>query len=329
MNMAPVDEFIQSLQYEWMQRVVISAVLIGIISSIIGVFIILRGMIFLGEAIAHSAFAGAALAILLGYNDPIMFILVFGIVTAVGVNYINEKNLMNDDVIIGISFTSFMALAILFIGMMKTYSSNIQSILFGRILLITRRNYELLMLFTIIISITILGMKKELYFISFNEELAKASGINVTRINYIFMILIALAIDVSITAIGALLVFAMLITPAAAAFQWTYKLNKMLLLAITFGVISSFGGLFLSFVYDLPSGATIVLVATTIFIVSFILSPKHREFKAEKPTRFQTDPSADRTPHFHASEHQTIEEFKEHIRDKSNPKLTPEVKNDN
>ena len=254
MNMAPVDEFIQSLQYEWMQRVVISAVLIGIISSIIGVFIILRGMIFLGEAIAHSAFAGAALAILLGYNDPIMFILVFGIVTAVGVNYINEKNLMNDDVIIGISFTSFMALAILFIGMMKTYSSNIQSILFGRILLITRRNYELLMLFTIIISITILGMKKELYFISFNEELAKASGINVTRINYIFMILIALAIDVSITAIGALLVFAMLITPAAAAFQWTYKLNKMLLLAITFGVISSFGGLFLSFVYDLPSG---------------------------------------------------------------------------
>ena len=261
--MATVDDFIQNLQKEWLQKPVIAAILIGVICSIIGVFIILRGMIFLGEAIAHSAFAGAALAILLGYNDPIMFILVFGIVTAVGVNYINEKNLMNDDVIIGISFTSFMALAILFIGMMDSYSSNVQSILFGSILFITDRNFLLLIIFTIVISLTIVGLKKELYFISFNEDLARSSGINVSRINYIFMILIALAIDVSITAIGAILVFAMLITPAAAAFQWTYKLNRMLILAVTFGVISSFGGLFLSFIYDLPSGATTVLLATS------------------------------------------------------------------
>ncbi|MCE7734251.1 MAG: metal ABC transporter permease [Candidatus Heimdallarchaeota archaeon] len=323
--MASVDDFIESLQYDWMQRAVISAVLIGIICSIIGVFIILRGMIFLGEAIAHSAFAGAALAILLGYTDPILFILIFGIVTAVGVNYINEKKLMNDDVIIGISFTAFMALAILFIGMMDTYSSNVQSILFGRILLITQRNYTLLILFTIVISLTILGLKKELYFISFNEELARTSGISVSKINYIFLILIALAIDVSITAIGAILVFAMLITPAAAAFQWTYKLNRMLILAVTFGVISAFGGLFLSFIYDLPSGATIVLLATSIFIVSFVLSPKQREFKSEELTRFQDDPLAERTPHFHLSEHQSTEEFKEHIRDKTNPKLNSEV----
>jgi ABC-type Mn2+/Zn2+ transport system permease subunit len=324
--MASIDDFVHALQYDWMQRAVVSAILIGIICSIIGVFIILRGMIFLGEAIAHSAFAGAALAILLGYNDPIMFILVFGLVTAIGVNYINEKNLMNDDVIIGISFTSFMALAILFIGMMDTYSSNVQSILFGRILLITQRNYLLLIIFTVIISLTIIGLKKELYFISFNEELARSSGINVSKINYVFMILIALAIDVSITAIGAILVFAMLITPAAAAFQWTYKLNRMLILAVTFGIISSFGGLLLSFLYDLPSGATIVLLSTFIFIVSFILSPKHREFKAEEPTRFQSDPTAERPPHFHVSEHQTMEDFKEHIREKTKPEITEEVK---
>jgi len=274
-------------------------------------------MIFLGEAIAHSAFAGAALGILLGYTDPIIFILVFGVVTAVGVNYINEKKLMNDDVIIGITFTAFMALAILFIGMMDSYSSNVQSILFGRILLITKRNYSLLIIFTIIISLAIVGLKKELYFISFNEELARTSGINVSKINYVFLILIALAIDVSITAIGAILVFAMLITPAAAAFQWTYKLNRMLILAVTFGVISAFGGLFLSFIYELPSGPTIVLLATSIFIISFVLSPKQREFKAEEPTRFQTDPEAEREPHFHLSEHQSIEEFKEHIREKT------------
>lgn len=324
MIMASVDDFIESLQYDWMQRAVISAVLIGVICSIIGVFIILRGMIFLGEAIAHSAFAGAALAILLGYTDPIMFILIFGVATAVGVNYINEKKLMNDDVIIGISFTAFMALAILFIGMMDTYSSNVQSILFGRILLITQRNYTLLIIFSIVISITVLGLKKELYFISFNEELARTSGINVSKINYIFLILIALAIDVSITAIGAILVFAMLITPAAAAFQWTYKLNRMLILAVTFGVISAFGGLFLSFIFDLPSGATIVLLATSIFIISFVLSPKQREFKAEEPTRFQADPEAEREPHFHQSEHQSIEEFKEHIREKTYPEITSE-----
>ena len=219
-----------------------------------------------------------------------------------------------------------MALAILFIGLMKSYSSNVQSILFGRILLITQRNFQLLVIFTIIITITIIGLKKELYFISFNEELARTSGINVSKVNYIFMVLIALAIDVSITAIGAILVFAMLITPAAAAFQWTYKLNKMLLIAVIFGILSSFGGLFLSFIYDLPSGATIVLLSTFIFIVSFILSPKHREFQAEELTRFQTDPTDDRTPHFHASEHKSIEEFKEHIREKTEPKLRMEEK---
>ncbi len=138
-------DFIDALQYPWLQKALVSAILIGIISAIIGVLVILRGIIFLGEAIAHSAFAGAALAILLGLADPLLLILIFGVSTALGVGYINEKKIMQDEVVIGVTFTFFMALAIFFIGLMDRYSSSVQAILFGRILLITQRNFILLL----------------------------------------------------------------------------------------------------------------------------------------------------------------------------------------
>ena len=303
--MATIFDFINALQYTWMQRALVSAILIGLISAVIGVFIILRGIIFLGEAIAHSAFAGAALAILLGIDDPLFMILIFGLFTAIGVNFINEKKIMRDEVVIGVAFTFFMALAIFFIGLMERYTSNVQAILFGRILLITQRNFILLILFSIMILLTILGLKKELYFMTFDRDLAKASGIPVTKLSYLFMIFVALVIDVSITSIGAILVFAMLVTPAAAAYQWSYELDKLLALAIVFGVLSSVGGLLLSFLFDWPSGSTIVLFATLLFLGSFAFSPKRRKTKIEVSEYGQI-------PHFHPKE-PSQDEYKEHL----------------
>lgn len=315
--MTGILDFINALQYTWLQRAMISAILIGIVCSIIGVFIILRGMIFLGEALAHSAFAGAALAILLGYNDPIFMIIAFGLITALGVNYVNEKEIMKDEIIIGISFTFFMALAVLFIGLMKSYTSSVQSILFGRILLITTRNFVLLWITTFLVVGSILSLKKEFYFITFNESLARTSGIPVTPLNYFFMILVALSIDVSITAIGAILVFAMLVIPAAAAFQWTYEMNRMLIISPIFGILSTVGGLYVSFIYNLPSGATIVLLSTGIFAISFIISPKRRLIKNELRTQLKDDESGQRGPHFHLAREQSTDAFEKHMREKS------------
>lgn len=274
--MASLADFFVALGNPLMQRALITAVIIGIIGSVIGVFVLLKGMIFLGEAIAHSAFAGAALGILLGI-DPLITILIFGVTSAVGIGYVNEKKVMKDDVIIGVVFTFFMALAILFIGLMPSYSTDIFSILFGNILFISIENFIILICLSVVILVIVFGLKKEFYLITFNSEMAKIAGIPVKFLNYLFLILIAVTIDISLKAIGAILVFAMIVTPAAAAYQWTFKINKMFILSITFGVFSALFGLLFSFLWDLPSGSTIVSLTTLIFAVSFILSPKRRK----------------------------------------------------
>jgi ABC-type Mn2+/Zn2+ transport system permease subunit len=263
-----------------MQRAIIASVLIGIVCSVIGVFVLLRGMVFLGQAIAHSGFAGAALAILLGWN-PTLVIMGFSALSAIGIGYVNQKKLMKNEIIIGIVFSFFMALAIIIIGLYDEYFTNIQSILFGQVLLVTREDFILLLIFSALILLVVFLIKKELYFITFNEELAEISGIPVKWLSYTFLIIVSLTIAVSLKTIGAILVFAMIVTPAAAAYQWTYKLNKMIILSVIFGIVSAIVGLFLSFILDIASGSTIVSLVTVIFITSFLLSPKRRSLKKD------------------------------------------------
>ncbi|MCG3217956.1 MAG: metal ABC transporter permease [Candidatus Heimdallarchaeota archaeon] len=273
--MATIYDFFDAMSLPWMQRAMVTAIIIGIVCSLIGVFVLLRGLVFLGEAIAHSAFAGAALGLLLGIN-PIWTIMLFGTGTALGIGYVNEKKVMNDEIIIGVIFSFFMALAILFISLMKRYSTDINSILFGNILIISVENFLLLIFLSVITLGMLFMIKKELYFMTFDAEMAQISGIPVRFLNYLFLIMVSLTIDVSLRAIGAILVFAALITPAAAAYQFTFNINKMLLLAVTFGIFSSVIGLIASFLLDLPSGSTIVILSTSIFLISFIFSPKRR-----------------------------------------------------
>ncbi|OLS31271.1 MAG: Manganese transport system membrane protein MntB [Candidatus Heimdallarchaeota archaeon AB_125] len=257
-------------------RALVTALIIGILGGVIGVFVLLKGMVFLGEAIAHSAFAGAALGILLGI-DPLITIIAFGLIASLGVGYVNEKKVMKDEVIIGIVFTSFMALAILFIGLMPFYSTDVRSILFGNIFLVSMENLVILFFVAISVILIIFGLKKEYYLMTFNPAMAAVIGIPVRFLNYLFLALMAITIDISLKAVGAILVFAMIITPAAAAYQWTFKLKKMLFLGSLFGVISGFLGVTISYLWDIPSGSTIVGIATLIFVVSFIASPKRRK----------------------------------------------------
>jgi ABC-type Mn2+/Zn2+ transport system permease subunit len=274
--MATILEFFQAFQYSYMIKSIITGIIIGVIGGLIGVFVLLKGMVFLGEAIAHSAFAGAALALLIGI-DPIITILAFGVIAALGVGAVSEKKIMKDEIIIGIVFTSFMALAILLIGFIGTSNTSVQSILFGNILTVTDTSFYFLIFFAFAVLLIVYAFKKELYLITFNSEMAKVAGIPVRFLNYLFLVIVAVTINISLEAIGAILVFAMIITPAAAAYQWTFKLNKMIILATIFGVFSSLLGIFFSFILNIPSGSAIVAIATLIFIVSFIASPKRRK----------------------------------------------------
>ncbi len=269
-------DFFLAFKESFMQRALIASIVIALVCSIIGVFVLLRGMVFLGQAIAHSSFAGATLAILIGVQNPLLIIMGFSILSAISIGYVNQKRLMRDEIIIGIVFSFFIALAALFIGLKKTYTSDIKSVLFGNLLTLDLEDFILLIIFSTLVLLILFLIKKELYFITFDQELASISGIPVIFLNYLFLILVSITIAVSLKAIGAILVFTMIVTPAAAAYQWTFKLNKMIGLSVIFGIVSSVIGLFISYMLDLASAASIAIVVTVIFLVSFILSPKRR-----------------------------------------------------
>jgi ABC-type Mn2+/Zn2+ transport system permease subunit len=309
-----------------MQRALISGIIIGVVCSIIGVFVLLKGMVFLGQAIAHSSFAGATLGILVGVENPLMLIMGFSILSAVSIGYVNQKKLMRDEVIIGIVFSFFIALAALFIGLQKEYTSDIKSVLFGNLLTVDREDFILLIIFSVLVILILFLIKKELYFLTFDSELAKISGIPINVLNYIFLILVSITIAVSLKAIGAILVFAMIVTPAAAAHQWTHRLNRMIFLSAIFGIFSSIFGLFISYMLDLPSGATIAIIVTIIFFVSFIFSPKRRslrKLKSECPfcKHFIDEHDHCENPECkfgdipHVHDHDTIGISKEHLPD--------------
>ncbi|MBN1329081.1 MAG: metal ABC transporter permease [Candidatus Heimdallarchaeota archaeon] len=277
--MSKFVDFFQAFQYSFMQRALLASIIIALVCSIIGVFVLLKGMVFLGQAIAHSSFAGATLAILLGVQNPLLIIMGFSILSAVSIGYVNQKRLMRDEVIIGIVFSFFIALAALFIGLKKTYTSDIKSVLFGNLLTVDLEDFILLIIFSTLVLLILFLIKKELYFITFDQDLASIAGIPVISLNYLFLILVSITIAVSLKAIGAILVFTMIVTPAAAAYQWTFKLNRMIILSVVFAVLSSIFGLFISYMLDLASAASIAIIITAIFLISFLFSPKRKSTK--------------------------------------------------
>lgn len=275
------QNFIEALmEFTFLQRALITSILVGVICGLVGVFIILRQLVFMGAGIAHASFAGGALGILIGVN-PFLTIFMFGTGSALTIGFINEKGFVEDNnVAVGIIFSFTMALAVLFISLIQTYNAGVNAILFGNVLVVTTEDLVLLILFSIFILGIIYFMKKELFFMTFDEEMASATGLPIRFLSYLFLILISLAIVVSLKAIGAILVFAMIVTPAAAAYQWSYRINRIILLSILFGAFSSFLGLFFSYELDLPSGATITITVSIIFVISMIFSPKRRAGKA-------------------------------------------------
>ncbi len=268
------------MEFSFLQRALITSILVGVICGLVGVFIILRQLVFMGAGIAHASFAGGALGILIGVN-PFLTIFMFGAGSALTIGFINEKGYVEDNnVAVGIIFSFTMALAVLFISLIQTYNAGVNAILFGNVLVVTTEDLVLLVLFSIFILGIIYFMKKELFFMTFDEEMASATGLPIRFLSYLFLILISLAIVVSLKAIGAILVFAMIVTPAAAAYQWSYRINRIILLSILFGAFSSFLGLFFSYELDLPSGATITITVSVVFVISMIFSPKRRAGKA-------------------------------------------------
>ncbi|MCC6140510.1 MAG: metal ABC transporter permease [Nitrospira sp.] len=259
--------------YDFMQRSLLAAAMVGGLCSVIGVFVVLRGLAFVGAGTAHAAFAGVALGYLMGW-PPLLLAIMFGLATVWITGWVEEKGRMKLDVSIGILYTTTMALAILFIGLMKTYNAEVYGYLFGSVLSVTSEELRSIGGLSVLVLGLILLFSKELYFIAFDQEMAEASGVPARKIFFLLLTLVALTVVVSLKTVGAILVFAMILIPASTAYQLTHSLRTLTLYSIIIGVSTSVTGVLISAVWDIPSGPAIVLLATSIFFLAILFSPK-------------------------------------------------------
>ena len=266
--------------YDFMQRSLFAAALVGALCSTIGVFVVLRGLAFMGAGTAHAAFAGVALGYLMGW-PPLLMAILFGLATVWVTGWVEEKGRMKLDVSIGILYTATMALAILFIGLMKGYNAEVYGYLFGSVLSVTNEELRIIGGLSILVLGLILLFSKELYFIAFDQEMAEASGIPARRMFFLLLTLVALTVVVSLKTVGAILVFAMILIPASTAYQLTSSLTTLTFYSVIIGITTSVAGVLISATWDVPSGPAIVLLATTVFFVSVLFSPK----RMKSPTR--------------------------------------------
>jgi len=279
--MAIADVLASIFEYSFLWRSFVAAILIGSLCSLLGVFVVLKGLSFAGAGIAHGAFAGVAFAFLIGAN-PFMMGLLFALAMVLMVGVSSKKGNLNVDASIGILFALTMALAILFIGMMKQYNTEFFSFLFGNILAVTPEDLHFMSFVFLGVVVVLLIGYRAFYFWAFDEVMAEASGVLMPQVFYLFLAMLALAIVASLKVVGELLVNAFIIIPAASSFQLTYSFKRMALYSVLLGAFASVTGLILSFIYDIPSGASIVIILGLEFLVCTVLSPKKRWHKGKQ-----------------------------------------------
>lgn len=261
------------LGYAFMQRALFAGVLIGALCAIIGVYVILKGLSFIGAGIAHASFGGVALGFLLGLN-PVATAVIFCLLTGWSIGIVVCTSQVKEDTAVGIFFASTMAFGILLIGLLQGYNIDLFGYLFGSILAVGRQDLWITFGLGLFILLIVGLFYKELLFVTFDAEMAEVTGVPAGKIYFLLITLVALTVVISIKVVGIVLVSALLVTPAAAAYQLTQEFGRMMALAVIIGVGSAVGGLLLSYRLDTASGATIVLLATLIFFFSVLVSPR-------------------------------------------------------
>ena len=265
--------------FAYMQRATVAVVLVGAMCAVIGVYVVLKGLAFIGAGISHASFGGVAIGVYLGIN-PIWTAIVFCILTAWGIGLTSRKGHVKEDTAVGVFFASTMALGILVIGLKQGYQIDLFSYLFGSILAVTMADVWATIVITALVLTTVLVLYKDLMFVTFDAEMAEVTGVPAGKLYFLLITMMALTVVMSIKVVGIVLVSALIVTPAAAAYQLTEKFRNMMVLAVVFGVGSCVFGLVLSDVMGIASGATIVLLSTLTFFVCAAVSPRRRRARA-------------------------------------------------
>lgn len=257
------------LEYPFMQRALAAALLMGVLCPLLGVYVVIRRMSFFGDAIAHSAFTGIALGLLLGV-DPSVGAIAFAILVAVGMGWLQARSRIPSDTIIGVFFSGAAALGILLIGLFQGYRTNLFSYLFGDVLTIGWPDLELAAVLLIGVGGAVMLLRRPLLQVALNRDLAAVQGVPVPAMEYALMVLLAITVATSIKLVGIILVTALLIIPAAAARNVSGSIRQMFGFAVGFGAFSAVAGLFGSYSLNTASGPTIVLASIALFGASLI-----------------------------------------------------------
>ncbi|EGA89785.1 MntD [Planococcus donghaensis MPA1U2] len=265
--------FIEGLiEYDFLQKALLTSIMVGIICGVIGCFIILRGMALMGDAISHAVLPGVAISYAIGIN--FFFGAVFtGVLTAIGIGFVSQNSRIKQDTAIGIMFSAAFALGVILITVLES-STDLYHILFGNVLAVRPSDMWITLGIGLTVLVSVFVFYKELLVTSFDETMAEVYGLPVRLIHYFLMTLLTMVTVASLQTVGIILVVAMLITPAATAYLLTDRLSTMIFISATIGVSAAIIGLYFSFSYNLASGATIVLAATTLFFLAFVFSPK-------------------------------------------------------
>lgn len=265
-------EFITDpLQFSFFQRALFAAILVGVLCPMLGTFVVLRGMAFLGDALAHIILPGVVIAFLLGI--PVIFgALVMGVLTALAVGAISQRATLREDSTIGVIFAGSFALGIALLSATDGYAVDLTHFLFGNLLGVSWFDLIVMTSISFVVITVILVFFKELRAISFDPTLARTLNLPVRLFDYGLLVLIALTIVVALEAVGVSLMLAMLVTPAATATFFTNRLQPMMFLSAAIGVFSGIFGLYVSFYLNIASGPAVVLTATLIFAIGFVFN---------------------------------------------------------
>jgi manganese/iron transport system permease protein len=262
-----LDALVAPFHYAFMQRAFVAALAVGLLCSTMGTYVVIRKLSFIGDGIAHASFAGIVIAFLRGANYYIGAAIV-AVITAVGIGFVARRGRISLDTTIGVLFTGMFALGVFLMSRQRSYAVDLQSFLFGDILSVGPNDLWLILALSVAVAILTIVLFRGLLYTSFDPVVAQASGMNADGYEYALLVMLALTIVVALQSVGIVLVAALLVTPAAAAYQLTSRFSPMMALAAVFGAVSTVGGLYLSYYLQASSGATIVLLATVLFFAA-------------------------------------------------------------
>jgi manganese/iron transport system permease protein len=271
--MDPIGFLVDPMAYGFMQRGLLAALLVGVVCAVMGTFVVLKGLAFIGDAVSHAAFPGLVIAYIIGVP---LYIggAVAAVATALAIGLVTRRSRLRFDTSVGVLFAGTFAFGVMLFSTIKGYVTDLLGYLLGNVLGIGVGDLIQVAILGAIVLAIALAIRKELLFATFDPLGAAASGLPVARLEYLLLALLGVTIVVSIQAVGIIMVVAMLVTPAATAQLLVIRFGRMMAVGVALAAVSAVLGLYLSFYLNLASGASIVLVETVFFVIALVVGPK-------------------------------------------------------